>query len=206
MTSQDLKAELTLRGISLKLADGTVKLVGPRRALTETFLQIARAHIAVLLDLAERCSQRPHETSPSENLLGTDRVIEEEEVFSMSASASRAHADCPPTVPRSTRTTRETGVTSLGDPAPPETSDIHDRRLDPSIESEIKLIEWEALRLGWTRDRLWNSRFWPHSFDHPRGLASILEAGDRIVEVTSDYIAIRRGDGRGTVQRFWKSH
>jgi hypothetical protein len=80
----------------------------------------------------------------------------------------------------------------------PEAAQIH-----PAIAAELDRIEAEALRLGWTRDRLWNAHFWR---PWPRGLASVLEAGDQITEITSDFITIRKCDGRRTTQRFWKSH
>ena len=53
-----------------------------------------------------------------------------------------------------------------------------------------------------TRDRLRNAGFWR---PWPRGLASVLEAGDQVTEITSDFITIRKSDGRGATQRFWKS-
>jgi hypothetical protein len=75
--------------------------------------------------------------------------------------------------------------------------------MSPAIATEIQRVESEALRLGWTCDRLWNAEFWR---PWPRGLASVLEAGDQITEITSDFITVRKGDGRGATQRFWKSH
>ena len=78
------------------------------------------------------------------------------------------------------------------------TAEIH-----PDIAAELERIESEALRLGWTCDRLWNAGFWR---PWPRGLASVLEAGDQVTEITSDFITIRKGDGRGATQRFWKFH
>ncbi len=80
----------------------------------------------------------------------------------------------------------------------PAAAEIH-----PDIAAELERIEAEALGLGWTCDRLRNAGFWR---PWPRGLASILEAGDRITEINSDYITIRKGDGRGATQRFWKFH
>src|SRR5208337_3572683 len=90
---------------------------------------------------------------------------------------------------------------SQSHPAPARksaTAQIH-----PDIAAELERIEAEALRLGWTRDRLRNVGFWR---PWPRGLASVLETGDRITEINSDYITVRKGDGHGATQRFWKSH
>src|SRR5208337_1196035 len=64
------------------------------------------------------------------------------------------------------------------------TAEIH-----PDIAAELERIEAEALRLGWTRDRLRNAGFWR---PWPRGLASVLEAGDQVTEITSDFITIRK--------------
>jgi hypothetical protein len=50
-----------------------------------------------------------------------------------------------------------------------------------------------------------NLRFWPHRLNHPRGLAFVVDDGDRIVEITRDYIKVRKGDLCGSIQRFWKS-
>jgi len=80
----------------------------------------------------------------------------------------------------------------------PEAAQIH-----PDIAAKLERVEAEALRLGWTRDRLWNADFWR---PWPRGLASVLEAGDQVTEITCDFITIRKGDGHGPTQRFWKSH
>lgn len=62
--------------------------------------------------------------------------------------------------------------------------------IPPETVAEIARIEPEALRLGWRPERLWRFEFWPHSAEYPRGLASVMTAGDRIAEVTSDCIVI----------------
>ena len=54
--------------------------------------------------------------------------------------------------------------------------------------------------MGWSYERFWNPLFWPHTAEHPRGLASGLSPGDDLGEVTRDFIAIRKVDGHG--QRF----
>src|SRR5262249_22930603 len=75
--------------------------------------------------------------------------------------------------------------------------------LDPMIQAALDRIWPEAERLGWSRKRIYNPHFWPHSSESPRGLASILEPfeqpfggagkyGDVIGEVTADYIEIVR--------------
>src|SRR5690242_18462175 len=44
-------------------------------------------------------------------------------------------------------------------------------RIDTIIGAAILEIEQQALALGWSYERLWNPHFWPHSAEHPRGLA-----------------------------------
>lgn len=62
--------------------------------------------------------------------------------------------------------------------------------IDVAIGAAILDIEDDALALGWPHERLWNPAFWPHSADHPRGLAAVLQPGDTIAEVSPDYITI----------------
>jgi len=62
--------------------------------------------------------------------------------------------------------------------------------IDIAVGSQICLIEDEALSLGWTLQRLWNSRFWPHTAKNPRGLASVLQPGDSIGDISRDLIVI----------------
>ncbi len=76
-----------------------------------------------------------------------------------------------------------------------------DPRIDPRIEAEIRRIEPEALRLGWSETRLWGSAFWPIS---ARGLVAILDPTDRIVGVDSECISIAKNDRSRTVRRFSK--
>jgi hypothetical protein len=78
------------------------------------------------------------------------------------------------------------------------------REIDPGIVAEIERIEGQALALGWSRERLWNSNFW---HPRPRGLAAVMDAGDRIVEVTGDYIAIERPQATRVplLLRFWRT-
>jgi hypothetical protein len=64
--------------------------------------------------------------------------------------------------------------------------DVHDSHIPESIRAKISAIELEARALGWDPERLWNSNFW----DSPRGLPAVMDEGDEIAEVTTDYIAI----------------
>jgi hypothetical protein len=73
-------------------------------------------------------------------------------------------------------------------------------RIDATIGAAILEIEPLALALGWTYERLWNPHFWPHSAEHPRGLASVMSPGDELAEVTRDFIVIHETDGQ--CQRF----
>ena len=63
---------------------------------------------------------------------------------------------------------------SLSHPAPVHKSAAAE--LHTGIKAELERVESEALRLGWTCDRLWNAGFWR---PWPRGLASVLEVGDQ---------------------------
>lgn len=56
----------------------------------------------------------------------------------------------------------------------------------PEVRELIEAIEPEARAKGWPAELLWNSEFW----GAPRGLAAVLDEGDAIAEVTTDYIAI----------------
>src|SRR6266849_5865671 len=74
--------------------------------------------------------------------------------------------------------------------------------IPPAIAAKIKCIEPRALALGWSPGRLWNFAFWPHRHDEPRGLASVINEGDRIVEVFADHIVIEKNDIRKVRQTF----
>jgi hypothetical protein len=67
---------------------------------------------------------------------------------------------------------------------------IPDPRISPQVAAEIRRIETVAYRLGWRRERLWNRDFWPHTRTDPRGLASVLSPGDRIIEVNEQCIQL----------------
>jgi hypothetical protein len=81
------------------------------------------------------------------------------------------------------------GMCAIPDRAAPEP--LYDQRIPREIATEIRRIEADAYRLGWTRERLWNRDFWPHTRSNPRGLASVLSPGDRIVEVTEQFINLK---------------
>lgn len=59
-----------------------------------------------------------------------------------------------------------------------------DPDIPPEVAAEIRRIEADAYRLGWLRDRPWNRHFWPNTCRHPRGLASIIDPGDYLADVT----------------------
>lgn len=58
--------------------------------------------------------------------------------------------------------------------------------IPPAIRATIEAIEADARAKGWPPELLWNAEFW----GSPRGLAALLDEGDAIVEVATDYIAI----------------
>ncbi len=84
----------------------------------------------------------------------------------------------------------------LGKPARSNLVDYRDPipepRIPPEVADEIRRVEIEAYRLGWSRERLWNREFWPHTRAHPRGLPSVLSPGDRIIEVNEQLILFVR--------------
>jgi|HubBroStandDraft_6_1064221.scaffolds.fasta_scaffold2034463_1 hypothetical protein len=74
-----------------------------------------------------------------------------------------------------------------------------------AVAREIRRIEPDALRLGWSKARLWNFNFWPRPKNEPRGLASVMNDDDAIVAVSKDYIAIgSRGRNSEDYRRFWR--
>jgi hypothetical protein len=56
----------------------------------------------------------------------------------------------------------------------------------PAVRTLIEGIEADARAKGWPAELLWNAEFW----GSPRGLATVLDDDDAIVEVTPDYIGI----------------
>lgn len=80
----------------------------------------------------------------------------------------------------------------------PEPKEALGHNVASEVRAEIARIEPAALAVGWLPARLWNSVFWPA----PRGLAAVLDGSDRIVEVTREWILIRKADGNQ--QRFFR--
>jgi hypothetical protein len=74
-------------------------------------------------------------------------------------------------------------------------------KVDSEVAAEISRIETQAQRLGWPNQRLWGSAYWPVE---ARGLAAVLDRGDRIAEVTDEYLVIEKSDMRRTYQRFFR--
>jgi hypothetical protein len=72
-------------------------------------------------------------------------------------------------------------------------------RDDPDIPLSLRdeLLRWESeLRvLGWSDERIWRRKYWPHSREHPRGLSSILHPSDRIVFADHDYVSVQDRNG-----------
>lgn len=80
---------------------------------------------------------------------------------------------------------------------------MSNKPLDPDIKAEIQKIALEAISLGWTPELLWETRFWniiPGAGNRP-GLAALMNPGDKLGEITGDYIEIIRPSG--TVHRFY---
>jgi hypothetical protein len=73
-----------------------------------------------------------------------------------------------------------------------------DLRNDPSLDAGIRdqLQTWEPrlLELGWPARRLWG-QFWPNLPERPRGLASVLQPGDRLVSADDKWIHFIRRNG-----------
>ena len=74
---------------------------------------------------------------------------------------------------------------------------LHEQ-VEPPVAAEIRRVEDQARALGWPQWRLWESRFWPG----PRGLAAVMEPGDQVMELTAEWIKIRKRDG--IQQRFYR--
>lgn len=92
------------------------------------------------------------------------------------------------------------------DAAPPEPLEPTSREpVEPGVRSEIERIEVGALALGWPRERLWNLAFWPHRGGEPRGLASVMDPGDHVTEVTADFMLIEKSNSSRDRLRFWRT-
>lgn len=78
-------------------------------------------------------------------------------------------------------------------------------KVDPEAKSrirqEIMRIALKAVSLGWTPELLWEEKFWNiKGVENRPGLIATMRPGDKIVEVTENYISIERS---GVVTRFY---
>ena len=71
-----------------------------------------------------------------------------------------------------------------------------ERKIAPAVRAELERIWPEAKRLGWPWQRIFGASFWPVE---ARGLVTVLDPGDGIVEITSEYIAILKS-GRNVLR------
>jgi hypothetical protein len=62
-----------------------------------------------------------------------------------------------------------------------------ERKIAPAVQAELERIWQEAKRRGWPWQRIFGASFWPVE---ARGFVTLLDPGDGIVEITSEYIAI----------------
>lgn len=88
--------------------------------------------------------------------------------------------------------------------APPlaEMQQRAERELDPEVLNQLLLAWAQAALFNWPPCRIFNRNFWPHSAKHPRGLAALLDRGDKVIAVTLHYVKVRKRDGHE--QRFWR--
>ncbi|MGI6079264.1 MAG: hypothetical protein ACOYCB_14105 [Fastidiosipilaceae bacterium] len=67
------------------------------------------------------------------------------------------------------------------------------QQFDPRIKAEIRRIAPDAIARGWTSEMLWENRFWNIVDGVNRsGLAACMRPGDKITDVTGNYIEISR--------------
>jgi hypothetical protein len=65
-----------------------------------------------------------------------------------------------------------------------------------SSKDEIRSIVLDAMAAGWTPELLWTETFWNVTPEgNKSGLATVMRPKDKIVEVTPDYITIKRPSG-----------
>ncbi len=75
-------------------------------------------------------------------------------------------------------------------------------RVNPQAAARIRVREAEALAVGWTFEQLWESRFWNITNGRNRpGLAATMRPGDKLGEITENYIEIILKSG--VVHRFY---
>ena len=71
-----------------------------------------------------------------------------------------------------------------------------------SSKDEIRSIVLDAMGAGWTPELLWMKEFWNVTPEgNKSGLAAVMHPGDKITEVTENYIAIQRPSG--VVHKFY---
>jgi hypothetical protein len=174
--AQALLADFTRRGF--KLTPNPSKIgVQPASKLTDADRQVLRANKpALLAALAARDATTQVKTVfPKAQLVGVREV---------NGAAAVA-------------------VEPANEPEPAEAADPrNDPRIDPTIRCEIERWEPQLIALGWALERIWNSEFWPHTAEQPRGLASVLQRGDRIRFADNHHAHIIKCDG--SQQRFPK--
>jgi hypothetical protein len=74
--------------------------------------------------------------------------------------------------------------------------------IDPAVCYELDNWERQLVAMDWPTERIWNHDFWPHRKKSPRGLASVLQRGDRIQFADNNFVHILKRDG--SRQRFPK--
>ena len=69
------------------------------------------------------------------------------------------------------------------------------QQIDIQVREELGRW-WPQLRvMGWSEERIWSAEFWPHMPEHPRGLAGVLQPGDRILFADADVVHIVTRNG-----------
>ena len=174
--AQALLADFTRRGF--KLTPNPPKIgVQPASKLTDADRQVLRANKPALLAalIARNTTTQVKAVFPEAKLVGVQQV---------NGAATVA-------------------VEPSNEPEPAEAADPrNDPRIDPSIHYELHNWERQLVALGWSLERIWNGDFWPQAADHPRGLASVLQRGDRIQFADNNFAHILKRDG--SRQRFPK--
>lgn len=66
------------------------------------------------------------------------------------------------------------------------------RPFSPQVEAEIRRIAQDAIALGWTPELLFQSSWNIVGIENRPGLAGCMRTGDRITDVTENYIEISR--------------
>lgn len=67
------------------------------------------------------------------------------------------------------------------------------RPIKPEVAAEIRRIAPDAIARGWTSELLWEQKFWNIvDGENQPGLAACMRPGDKITDVTGNYIEISR--------------